>query len=191
MKTTMIKSTAIAVIALVTLSFTTIKKEVKKINTSESTINWVGKKITGKHSGTIKLKEGNLEFKRNKLIGGSFVVDMTSVEVTDMKGEYKGKLEGHLKSDDFFGTKNHKTATLKITNVEGKKGNFTVTGDLTIKGITKPITFNLAVSGNVATTKLKIDRTKYGIRYGSASFFDNLKDKAIDNKFELEVSLKF
>jgi polyisoprenoid-binding protein YceI len=191
MKTTMIKSAAVVLVAFVTMSFTTIKKEVKPIKTEESNINWVGKKVTGQHSGTIGIKEGGLEFKKDKLVGGSIVVDMSSIEVTDLEGDYKNKLEGHLKADDFFGTDNFKTATLVFTKVEAKDGKYQVTGDFTIKGITESIQFDLNIEGNKATSSLKINRTKFGIKYGSSSFFDGLKDKAIYDDFELEVTLVF
>lgn len=189
MKTTIIKSTLALVLALATLSFTTIKKEKKQVKAESSSIKWVGKKITGQHDGTINVKSGFLTFKGEKLVGGSVVVDMNSIAVTDLEGKYKAKLEGHLKADDFFGVANHKTSKIEFKKVTGKKGNFNVTADLTIKGITKSITFDMVVKGNNATAKVKIDRTKYGIKYGSASFFDNLKNKAIDNEFEIEVSL--
>jgi len=116
---------------------------------------------------------------------------MTSIKVTDMEGEYADKLAGHLKADDFFGTDKHPTATLKFTKVGGHGSHYHVTADLTIKGITSPVKFEMNVGDNAATTKLKIDRTKYGIKYGSASFFDDLKDKAISDEFDIDVALKF
>ena len=191
MKTTMMKSVAIIVIAIVTMSFTTIKKEVTPIKAKESQINWVGKKVTGQHTGTIEIEEGNLTFKKNKLVGRSIVVNMNSIAVTDLTGNYKNKLEGHLKSDDFFGTNEHKTATLVFTKVEGKDGKYAITGDFTIKGITKSIQFELNVDGETATSSLVIDRTDFGIQYKSSSFFEGLKDKAIYDDFELEVKLAF
>ena len=118
-------------------------------------------------------------------------MDMSTLTVTDLDGEMKGKLEGHLKSDDFFSTDKHTTASFVITNVTGKNGNYKVTGDLTIKGITKPNTFDMVVSGNTATADLKVDRTQYDIKFRSASFFENLKDKAIYDEFDLFVNLKF
>lgn len=185
-----LKTIGIAVLAISFMSFTVLKE--KAVNIKESKINWVGKKVTGQHEGTINLKSGALKFEGNKLAGGNFVVDMTSLVVTDLSGDGKAKLEGHLKSDDFFGVANHETASFKITKVTQKKANsYTINGDLTIKGKTNPIEFNMAIDGSSATANLKIDRTKYGIRYGSASFFDNLKDKAIYDEFDLAVNLKF
>ena len=158
---------------------------------SESTVNWKGYKVTGEHFGTIQLKEGTLSFEGDKLVGGNIVIDMTSIMVTDMEGEYADKLAGHLKADDFFGTDKHPTATLKFTKVGGHGSHYHVTADLTIKGITSPVNFEMNVADNAATTKLKIDRTKYGIKYGSASFFDDLKDKAISDEFDIDVAIKF
>ena len=185
-----LKLTFIAVLALTFMSFTLLTD--KTVKTEESTIEWTGRKVTGQHQGTIALKSGLLKFDGEKLVGGNFEIDMTTINVTDIKGGGKGKLEGHLKSDDFFGVENHKTATLQINGAEiQKEGSYAVTGNLSIKGITNPITFNMKVSENSATALVKVDRTKYDIKYGSASFFDGLKDKAIYDEFDLNVTLKF
>jgi len=180
-----------AILALiVTGAFATnpVKKEVK---VKEGTITWTGKKITGSHSGTVNLQEGTLIMEGNNLTGGSFTVDMTSLVTTDELGGGKAKLEGHLKSDDFFGVANFPTATFTITNVTKSGNGYSVVGDITIKGITQSIKVYMAMEGNTASTTLSIDRTKHGIKYGSSSFFDNLKDKAINDKFDLAVTLKF
>lgn len=181
-----------AILALiVTGAFATnpVKKEVK---VKESTITWVGKKITGSHTGTVDLKEGTLIMEGNELVGGNFIMNMTSLEVKDLEsGNGKEKLEGHLKSDDFFGVNNHPTATFTITDVAKSGDGYNVTGDMTIKGITQPMKIRMNINGNTATTKLEVDRTKYGIKYKSGSFFDNLKDAAINDEFELAVSLTF
>ena len=183
------KSLLIIAVILTATAFTTPIK--KTIDITESNIIWKGKKILGTHTGTINLKEGFLEMEGDILIGGKFIVDMTSITVTDLEGEYKGKLEGHLKSDDFFGIKNHPTATL-LVNKATKNGNiYDVTGDITIKGITHPIYFEIEMGSTAATANLIIDRTKFGIRYGSGSFSDDLGDKAISDKFTLDVNLKF
>ncbi|MCD2260143.1 YceI family protein [Psychroserpens luteolus] len=190
MKNTILKSATLVVLALSFVSFTTILK--KEIKVKESTITWKGHKITGSHEGTITLSDGTLTFENKKLTGGNFTIDMTSITVTDLKaGKGKEKLEGHLNSDDFFGTRSYPKATFKITNVSGNDGNYKVTGDLTIKGKTHKSTFNMNVTKDAATANLKIDRTKYGIKYGSSSFFDGLKDKAISDEFDLNVTLKF
>ena len=172
------------------MSFTALNE--KTVNVEESTITWLGKKVTGQHQGTIALKSGMLKFDENTLVGGNFVIDMTSIANTDLQGGGKAKLEGHLKSNDFFGVEKHPTATLQITKAEKQSGNtYAVTGSLSIKGITNPIAFNMDVNENTATAAVKVDRTKYDIKYGSASFFDGLKDKAIYDDFDLNVTLKF
>ena len=138
------------------------------------------------------MKEGSLIFKSSKLVGGNFTVDMTSMSTTDLSGDWKTKLDGHLKSDDFFGTDKFQTSTLVFKKIAAKSaGIYTVTADLTVKGITNPVTFDLVVKGNTATTKLVIDRTKYGIKYNSKNFFDSIGDKAIYDDFELTVNLQF
>ena len=185
-----LKSIALALV--VVLTTVSVTAQTKKVDVSKSTINWVGKKVTGQHSGTVNLKDGTLVFKDSKLKGGTFSVDMPSLTATDLSGEYQGKLNGHLKADDFFDTEKFPTATLVFKKIVAKGANkYRVTGDLTIKGITNPITFDLVTTANSATTKLIVNRTKYGIRYGSKSFFDSIGDKAIDDEFELSVALKF
>lgn len=185
------KIIAFAFLAFTATTVTTAQS--KKIDASKSNITWVGKKVTGSHEGTIKFKEGTITFKGAKLTGGNFVVNMASIVCTDLKaGEGKEKLEGHLKADDFFGTANYPTGTLVFTKVAAKQnGLYTVTGDLTLKGITKPITFDMLVQGSKATAALVVDRTKYDIKYGSGSFFDGLGDKVIYDNFDLAVELSF
>lgn len=181
----------IAIALLVTVS-TIATAQVKKVDASKSTITWIGKKVTGQHNGTIALKEGNLIFKGKKLTGGSFVVDMTSLTATDLTGEYKEKLNGHLKADDFFGTDKFPTSKLTFKKIVAKgNGVYNVTADLTIKDGTAPVNFTITVKGTTATTVLNIDRTKYGIKYGSGNFFENLGDKTISDEFELTVTLQF
>ena len=179
-------------IALFVAASTIATAQSKKVDATKSSIHWVGKKVTGQHEGTVALKEGNLIFKGKKLTGGSFVVDMTSLTSTDLTGEYLGKLNGHLKSEDFFGTEKYPTAKLVFKKIATKpNGVYTVTADLTIKDVTAPVTFDITVKENTATTTFKVDRTKYGIKFKSKNFFENLGDNVIDDDFELTVSLQF
>ncbi len=176
----------------VLFSFTTVEAQNKKIDVSKSLITWTGKKITGQHEGTIKFKDGVLVFKNGKVVGGNFVADMTTLNNTDQTGSSKAKLEGHLKSDDFFGTYNFNTSILDFRNITIKGNNsYTIIASLTIKGVSHPVIFDLIVKGNTATAKLTIDRTKYSIRYGSGSYFDDLGDKTIYDQFDLDVDLVF
>lgn len=163
----------------------------KVVDAAASNIHWLGKKVTGEHKGNISLKSGSILLTDGAVTGGNFVVDMASMTCTDLEGEYAGKLIGHLSSDAFFDVAKHPEANLVFTNVTAKGNNvYAVTGDFTIKGITKEANFDLTVNGNEATAKVIIDRSKHDIRYGSNSFFDNLGDKAIYNDFELDVTLK-
>jgi polyisoprenoid-binding protein YceI len=166
-----------------------------KVDTNSSSVVWTGYKVTGKHTGTIKIKNGMLSMDAGLITGGSFEIDMNSVKDTDMEGEYAGKLEGHLKSDDFLGVASFPTASFVITKAipQDSKGNYKILGNLTIKGITKEVKFfaNAAeANGTVnAAGKITIDRSEFNMRYGSGSFFDGLGDKTIYDEFDLQVSL--
>jgi len=186
-------SLALAVVFGVTATATEpIDGEKKEVNVEKSKVTWKAYKVGGGHVGTVNLKEGAFMFDNGKLTGGEFVVDMTTLTPTDVEGESKGKLEGHLRSDDFFGVETHPTSKLVFTKAESfNENSYTVTGDLTIKGITKPITFVVSVFDKKATATLKIDRSKYDVRYGSGSFFENLGDKTIYDEFDLVVDLEF
>ena len=164
-----------------------------KVNTEKSTISWVGKKVTGQHSGTIGIKSGELMMHDDKFEGGSFVIDMTTIAVTDLKtGQGKEKLEGHLNSDDFFGIKANPEATVKITKVMGLgKGAYKVLANVTIKGNTQEVSFDAMVKDGVAKADITIDRTKFDVKYGSGSFFDDLGDKMIYDDFVLSINLIF
>lgn len=165
------------------------------VDTNNSVIVWKGYKVTGQHTGTVKVKNGNLQLTDGKLTGGSFEIDMNSITDTDMEPEYAAKLVGHLKSDDFFGVSKFPTAKFVITRAipQDTKGNYKIIGNLTIKETTKEVKFPATVAeqnGKVtATGQLKIDRSEYNVRYGSGSFFDDLGDKTIYDEFDLNVSL--
>ncbi|MGM0579703.1 MAG: YceI family protein [Bacteroidota bacterium] len=176
-------------------AFTVLQKEVK-VDTNSSQIAWVGKKVTGQHNGTVDIKEGALEMENGQVTGGSFIIDMTTINVLDLEGEYKDKLMGHLRSDDFFSVEDHSTAKFTITSLdksEATDATHFVAGDLTIKGITNKITFpaNVTVEDGKANAKASfaLDRTKWEVKYGSGSFFDGLGDKMIYDDFELTVNL--
>lgn len=186
-----LKLVSIAFLVVLGTSFSHAQS--KKIILEKSTINWVGKKVTGQHQGTIAFKDGSIVMKGKNIEGANFIVNMSSINVTDLKaGEGKEKLEGHLKSQEFFGTDKYTTAKLDFKLISNNgNGTYNVVGDLTIKDITAPVNFVLAVKNDTATTTLKVDRTKYGIKYGSGSFFDNLGDKTISDSFDLNVTIAF
>ena len=184
----------LAIVAIVAISFSAFAGNDYKVNAKSSKVEWLAKKVTGQHNGVISIKSGQLTFDGNKLSGGEFVIDMATIEVLDLEEGSKmhGKLVGHLNSPDFFDTSKFNEAKFKITSVKKAKsdaGNYEITGDLTIKGKTNSITFPANVDKKSATAKIVFDRSKFDIRYGSNSFFDNLGDKAIYDDVEMTVSL--
>jgi polyisoprenoid-binding protein YceI len=159
-------------------------------DTSKTNLLWLGEKVTGQHSGTLKLQSGWLNLQDNKVVSGEFSIDMTSLRET----ENNAQLMGHLKSDDFFGVVKFPVAKLVITgSTPFDKGTGVVSGTLTIKDITNPIEFKATMQkkdeGTWFFANITVDRTKYNIRYGSGSFFDNLGDKTIYDDFRLKVNL--
>ena len=153
-------------------------------------LQWLGEKVTGEHTGTINLKEGWLNWKDNRIVAGEFEIDMTTIRDADASE----RLEGHLKSDDFFGVEKFPTSKIVITGSESfEKGTAVVKGTLSIKGVTHPIEFRATSQkkddGTWFYANIVIDRSKYNIRYGSGSFFDNLGDKVIYDEFKLKVNL--
>jgi polyisoprenoid-binding protein YceI len=188
-----ILSMVVLSITFVGFAFTTAPKTTTfKVDTQKSIILWNAKKVTGEHSGTIKLSGGELSLNGTNLTAGSFTINMTTITSTDGAG---ARLEGHLKSEDFFSVEKNPTSTFVIIKVTpGAAGTIIVAGNLTIKGITKALSFpaTLAVKGTSLTAVakgVKVDRTKYDIRYGSKSFFDSIGDKAIDDEFTLDITL--
>ena len=180
-------------VAFIGFAFTTAVNV--SIDTVQSQVTWKGYKVTGSHTGTIVVKSGNLIYDGDMLTGGNVEIDMTSIKVLEMGDKMTKKLEGHLKSDDFFGVATHSTAKFEITKVvsRGTAGNYKIIGNLTIKETTKEIRFN-AVEDNstgvrVLTADITIDRSDFNVKYGSGSFFDNLGDKTIYDEFDLNLKL--
>jgi polyisoprenoid-binding protein YceI len=164
------------------------------VDTEGSVINWVGTKPTGQHSGVMKIKEGKLQLEEDKLVGGKFTLDMVSIEVTDLEGEKKSDLEGHLKTGDFFEVEKFPTATFEITNVEAVEGNpdatHNITGNLTMRDQTKSVTLPAKVEFNegvlsAKTPDFKIDRTEWGIVYKSSK----VGDMAINDEMGIQINL--
>ncbi len=187
------KKSSFVLAMMILLSGSAVFAQKAEVNTQKSSIEWVGKKVGSQHNGNILLKSGYLELKDAEIVGGDFIVDMTSITNTDLKEDSKQKLVGHLKSDDFFGVQTYPTAEFVVTKsskfTDGTDGIATLTGDLTIKGKTENISFEVERAGNEFTAKLEIDRSKFDVRYGSDAFFDNLGDKAINNIFTLNIKL--
>jgi polyisoprenoid-binding protein YceI len=165
------------------------------IDNESSTLNWTGKKVIGEHTGTIKLANSFIILDEKGVKNGEINIEMTSITNTDMEGEWSDKLVGHLKSADFFDTVKHPNATFTINEVIHKSETLHLaSGILTIKGISNPLSFPIQIKNTDSMMEItglaEVDRTLYGVKYGSASFFDSLGDKAINNLFELNFDLK-
>ena len=184
---------------IITITFTLISisfsySQSLNANKTESLIRWYGEELTGKtHFGNLSFKEGQIELQDGLIIGGNFVVNMTSLSVEDLSGGAKARLEGHLRSDDFFSVDKYPEATLKITQKAKDEGDVQkLFGELTIKGIKHDVDFSLIlVDKKTATANLTFDRSKYNVRFRSGSFFENLGDKLILDDIRMEVSLQW
>ena len=190
---TIIKTGLLAIIFTVAVSSFTTPAEV--VGHESSSIVWTATKVTGEHTGTLDFKTVAWKFDEGgMLISANFIVDMTSIKNTDLDEKNGAKLVGHLNSPDFFDTAVYPTAQFKTTAVKSMgEGEYEITGDMTIKDITKPLTFNANVAddGHVkhATAKVTIDRAKYDVKYGSGSFFDDLGDNLISDEFTLDIDI--
>lgn len=170
-------------------------QETIKISPEKSTIEWLGEKVTGAHSGYINLQSAFFFFEDEKFVGGEFNIDMNSIKCTDIENRtYASKLEEHLKDPDFFNSSKYPTSNFKISNIIFDGTSYMITGNMTIKEITQEITFpaKFENDGDIfhANATLKIDRTKHDIKYGSGSFFDDLGDRMIYDEFTLKVHLQ-
>lgn len=171
------------------------------VNVSESTIEWKGFKPTGSHAGTLNLDSGTFSVNNETLQSGTFIIDMKSINVTDIEGDQKASLEAHLKGTvegkegHFFNVTKFPNGAFEITGTSRENGKTMVSGNLTIKGNKNNITFpaNITNDGDVmtiASDAFTIDRTKWSINYGSKSVFDNLGDKFINDDMELKIVIK-
>jgi len=172
------------------ITFTVTAQQKLTANMEKSTMSWLGEKVLGQHTGMIDLHSGWLNLHENKIVSGEFTIDMTSIR----SDEKLDRLENHLKSDDFFGVEKNPFSRLVITeSTPFDKGSAIIKGNLTIKGITNPIEFKATMQQTSEGTRfyanIVIDRSKFNIRYGSGSFFDNLGDKTIYDEFKLKVNL--
>lgn len=208
MKTTLLNTTfALALL----FSFTSCKDKAKEAETTEAeevavaevtadkftaipeetTITWTGYKPTGSHTGTILVKNGELSVEDGMIESGNFTIDMASLK--DSEGSEK--LEGHLKSADFFEVETYPTATFEITDMDQTSDKTMISGNLTLKGTTNNISFPVAITeeGDMMTLTsdtFTIDRSKWNVKYGSKSFFDDLGDKFINDDIELTIVMK-
>lgn len=166
-----------------------------RVNSESSTVKWIGSKVTSSHEGNVSIAKGALSIDHGTLVGGQFAINMNSITCSDI--EDKGKnayLVKHLKDEDFFNTEAFPLATITIKKaIKGEGNDYKLYADLTIKGITQSISFAADVNINglnfTAKARIVIDRTKWDIRYGSGTFFENLGDKMIMDTIEFDIFL--
>ncbi len=193
MNKNILRAAVIACFAL--LSFNIQKDTTYKVDAQKSSLVWTGKKVTGEHTGTIPLHSGSILSDLKNIKGGTFEFNVAGLTVTDITDQdVNTKLVNHLKNDDFFSTDKYPLAKFVILSAEQKDGdNYVINGNLTIKGITHPISFPAVVKIDsktlTATGKITVNRAKYDIRFRSSSFFENLGDKAIYDDFTLDINL--
>lgn len=196
MKKTML---GVAALGMIALSAYKMKDDTYKVDTKISSMEWTGKKLTGEHTGTILLSSGEILIMKNAVSGGKFDIDMTTIDSKDLSGEWKAKMDGHLKSPDFFDAAKFPKAQFTITSVtpikSAKDGGFThnVKGNLTIKDKTNEVAFDAVIKiadGKVACVgSAVIDRSKFDIKYGSKTFFADIGDKVIYDEFTVKFNL--
>lgn len=173
---------------------------------SSSSLEWTGRKVTGEHYGHVNISEGVIAVENQAITGGNFTFNLTTLESDDLEGENKEKLEGHLKSGDFFEVEKYPSARFEIVSVNpysaadaagvdttylGAAPTHTITGNLTLKDSTKSVSFpavvKIADEGVQAKAKFVIDRTSWGLHYGADK---SLGDKMIYKEVELRLDLK-
>ena len=189
------KKLILLTVVSILIGFNIQGQETYIISPENSTIEWVGEKVSGAHSGYINLQNAFFLFEEEKFVGGEFNINMNSIKCTDIENpKYAGKLEEHLKDADFFNTSKYPNSNFKITNIIFDGTSYMITGDITIKEISQEITFpaQFENDGDLfhANATLNIDRTKHDIKYGSGSFFDDLGDRMIYDEFTLKIHLQ-
>lgn len=172
-----------------------LSAQTKRVTTSD--IHWWGYKVAkteaSSHNGTLKMKSGNVMMKGNNIVGGTFLLDMTSINDEDLTGEYQAKLNGHLKTGDFFETEKYPTASYTITSVTKNNDKiypYLVKGNLTAKGVTKTVNFPAMIGINkglltLKSNKFSFNRQDFGIAYQST-----MKDVFVKDEVDLQISLQ-
>ncbi len=191
MEKNLYKSIIVTFLALLT-PLSLISQMTKLIDVENSKIKWIGEELSGKnHYGSLKFKKGNLNLNNGVIISGNFIVDMKTINVEDLQGGSKQRLEGHLRSDDFFSVEKFSEAIFEAKSpavVNKKEGVQILSGNLTIKGITHPAKIEFDDNWSA---KLVFDRSKYDVRFRSGNFFQNLGDKLIYDEIAINAKIAF
>jgi polyisoprenoid-binding protein YceI len=181
--------TVLLAATILMMAFNPIKEDVYTVDVANSSIGWSAKKVGGGHTGTVKITEGSLVYNGKSLQKGVFLMDMSSITSDN------ARVTTHLKSPDFFSAEKNPSSKFEITKVTAAgKERVNITGNLTIKGITHPLTFPATVKQGkdvvvAVASGIRVDRTKYDIKFRSKTFFGDIGDKAIDDEFELNINL--
>lgn len=168
------------------------------VDTAKSRLRWIGRNLAGRHEGEVGIASGALLLEHGQLTGGRVEIDMTAITCTDIAdGPMNRVLIDHLESDDFFDVVRHPSAILEIGDVEAVGNalpglpNLRCTGSLTLKGVTNPVRLMLT-SGRtgtgewVAQSNFDLDRTRYGVNYGSGKLYDFLGMHLVNDLITLE-----
>lgn len=177
-----------------------LEAETYRVSTEESQIHWKGRKPTATHTGTIKIAEGSFSANDSTIESGNFVIDMKSIEVTDLKGKDRSDLEAHLKGTvegkegDFFNTEEFPEATFEITDLTKENGQDILSGNLTIKKETRNISFPVKIDYSenqvvITSNEFSIDRTEWKVNFGSKSVFDGLGDNFVNDDINLRIKV--
>jgi polyisoprenoid-binding protein YceI len=161
----------------------------------ESKITWTGNKLSAKHTGTVKIQSGSITITDSEIVSGTVAIDMTSITNNDLESDKAAKLEKHLKSEDFFDVTKFSSASFTFKEAKFIHNKAVVEGDLTIKGKTNPVQINLMYSAQgdeamMMTGAFIFDRSKFDVRFGSESFFDNLGDNLIKDHIMMKFDVK-
>ena len=166
-----------------------------QIDKTKSVVRWIGRTPVKFHDGTIDIQEGNFSVDDNGILNGNIIIDMESINCTDLSGGGKKSLEEHLMNDDFFSVNKFKTSKINISSeMKPNNGLIDFKGNLEIKNISNPISFKSSINKTpegkyTASSKLTFDRSMYNVKYKSKSFFDDLGDKFINDDIEIELEI--
>ena len=166
-----------------------------QIDKTKSVVRWIGRTPVKFHDGTIDIQEGNFSVDDNGILNGNIIIDMESINCTDLSGGGKKSLEEHLMNDDFFSVNKFKTSKINISSeMKPNNGLIDFKGNLEIKNISNPISFKSSINKTpegkyTASSKLTFDRSMYNVKYKSKSFFDDLGDKFINDDIEIELDI--
>ena len=162
----------------------------------DSELSWIGTELSTKtHTGTIDFTDGTIVVDSDNTISGNVKINMSTINVTDLQGRSKEMLERHLRSSDFFEVESFSEAKFSFISKSFDKlsNQISFVGDLTIKDITNPISFNATLLETSPSLKAKavlsFDRSKYNVRFRSGNFFENLGDKLILDDIDVNISL--